>query len=196
MVVDRTDGFIADENYESKWISNEYSRQLVHRWRAEEDAVLVGTRTARQDNPRLTVRHWSGRNPVRVVFDRFLRLSNKLHLFDHSEPTLCYNLMKHEEQRNLTLIRLEEANFWEDMLHDLHKRNIQSIMIEGGAQTLGTFIKGGWWDEARVFRSGRSFWKGIPAPRLGGGGRLVGEEKIMDDHLSIFSNEGPQQMTG
>lgn len=182
-----SDGFIAKENYESKWISNEYSRQLVHRWRTEEDAVLVGTRTAQHDNPRLTVRHWSGRNPLRVVFDRFLRLSDTLNLFDHSQPTLCYNLLRHEEQKNLTLVRLGEENFWQEMLLDLHKRNIQSVMVEGGAQTLETFIHGGWWDEARVFRGVRSFEKGIPAPKPEG--HLVMMEKIMGDQLSIFMRD-------
>ncbi len=80
-----SDGFIAQKNFESKWITNELSRQLVHRWRSEEDAVLVGTRTASHDNPSLTVRDWSGRNPTRIVIDRFLRLNDKLQLFDKKE---------------------------------------------------------------------------------------------------------------
>ena len=181
------DGFIAHENYESKWISNEYARQLVHRWRSEEDAVLVGTRTAQLDDPKLNVRDWSGRNPVRVVFDRFLRLSDKLNLFDRSQPTLCYNLMRHEEHKNLTLIRLPEENFWQEMIQDLHKRNIQSVMIEGGAQTLETFITNGWWDEARVFRSHRMFGKGVSAPVIGG--NLVTEETMGDDRLLVFEEE-------
>jgi diaminohydroxyphosphoribosylaminopyrimidine deaminase/5-amino-6-(5-phosphoribosylamino)uracil reductase len=87
------DGFMARENYDSKWISHELSRQLVHQWRTQEDAVLVGTRTAMHDNPQLNVRDWSGRNPVRIVLDRFLRLSDKLHLFDGRQKTLCYNVL-------------------------------------------------------------------------------------------------------
>jgi diaminohydroxyphosphoribosylaminopyrimidine deaminase/5-amino-6-(5-phosphoribosylamino)uracil reductase len=182
-----SDGFIARENYESKWISSSSSRKLVHRWRSEEDAVLVGTRTAQHDNPRLNVRDWSGRNPVRVVFDRFLRLGDALALFDKSQPTLCYNLLRHEEHKNLTLIRLGEENFWEEMLQDLYKRGIQSVIVEGGAQTLTTFIDRGWWDEARIFRSPRSFEKGIAAPMVRG--HRVSEEKIMDDTLSIILKE-------
>lgn len=181
------DGFIAHENYESKWISNEHSRQLVHRWRGEEDAVLVGTRTAQHDDPKLTVRDWSGRNPVRIVFDRFLRLSDKLALFDRSQPTLCYNLLKHEEHNNLTLIRLGEENFWHEMLDNLYSRGIQSVMVEGGAQTLNTFIQSGWWDEARIFRSQRAFGKGIAAPVLRG--RRTSDEEIMNDHLTIIRND-------
>lgn len=182
-----SDGFVAQENYVSKWISNEYSRQLVHRWRAEEDAVLVGTRTAQVDNPRLNVRAWSGRNPVRVVIDRFLKLNENLNLFDRSHPTLCYNLIRNEGHKNLTLVRLNEKEFWQEMIHDLYQRDLQSLMVEGGAQTLESFISGDMWDEARIFRSRRSFGKGIAAPVLRG--QLVSEQEIMDDHLSIFMND-------
>jgi diaminohydroxyphosphoribosylaminopyrimidine deaminase/5-amino-6-(5-phosphoribosylamino)uracil reductase len=162
---------------------------LVHRWRTEEDAVLVGTRTAQYDNPHLNVRDWTGRNPVRVLFDRFLRLNDKLHLFDHSQPTLCYNLLRHQEEENLTLVRLGEENFFMEMLQDLRKRGLQSVMVEGGAQTLETFIKEGWWDEARVFRSSRVFEKGISAPRPTG--HLESTELIMGDRLSIYMKEAP-----
>ncbi len=105
------DGLIARSNYESKWISNEFSRQLVHKWRSEEDAVLVGTKTAAHDNPMLTVRDWSGRDPVRLVIDRFLRLPDKLNLFDQSVKTICFNLLKHEEHAKLSLVRLDEQDF-------------------------------------------------------------------------------------
>ena len=181
------DGFIAHENYESKWISNDNSRQLVHRWRTEEDAVLVGTRTALHDNPQLNVREWTGRNPTRVFIDRFLRLDEKLNLFDRSQPTLCYNLLKHEEHHNLKLIRLDEGTFWEDMIHDLYMRNIQSVIVEGGGLTLQTFIDGGWWDEARIFRSHHTFGKGIKGPLIRG--KLISEDKIKDDQLSIYEKE-------
>ena len=180
------DGFIARENYESKWISNEYSRQLAHRWRSEEDAVMVGTRTAEYDNPMLNVRDWSGRNPVRVVFDRDLRLNDQLNLFDRSQPTICYNLLREEEHENLMFVKLGTENFLEEMIHDLYERKIQSIVVEGGAQTFSTFIKNDWWDEARVFRSTLSFIKGIPAPELHG--HHLSEENIMGDHLTIFTN--------
>ena len=181
------DGFIAHENYESKWISNDLSRQWVHRWRTEEDAVLVGTRTAMHDNPKLNVRDWSGRNPIRVVVDRFLRLNDKLNLFDRSQPTFCYNLLKHEEHGNFRLIRLDEGNFWSDMIHDLYNRNIQSVMVEGGSQTLQLCIDGGQWDEARIFRSHRAFAKGIAAPTLHG--TQVAETRILDDRLFIYERE-------
>ena len=178
------DGFIARSNYESRWISNEFSRQLVHKWRSEEDAVLIGTKTAAHDNPKLTVRDWSGRNPVRIVIDRFLRLPDKLNLFDGSEQTICYNLLKHEEHPNIKLIRLDEKDFLISMLDHLMKEKIQSLIVEGGSLTLSLFIEAGLWDEGRVFSSSRLFHEGISAPLLKGD--LIAEEKIDSDLLKIY----------
>lgn len=175
------DGFVARENYESKWISNEYARQLTHRWRAEEDAVLVGTRTAMHDDPKLNVRDWTGRDPVRVVIDRFLRLSSKLKIFDRSQSTICYNLLRHEEHSNLLLVRLDENDFVMNLVKDLYKQKIQSVLIEGGPQTLSLFIAAELWDEARIFTSGKFFDKGIRSPKLEG--KVIREEKIMNDTL-------------
>jgi len=179
-----SDGFIAQKNFESKWISNELSRQLVHRWRSEEDAVLVGTRTASHDDPELTVRDWTGRNPTRIVIDRFLRLNSHLQLFDKKEKTICYNVLKHEEHKNLLRVRVDENNFLEELVYDLFKKNIQSLIVEGGAQTLQLFMDVNLWDEARVFTSQRSFGEGIKAPILKG--RLLAEQNIESDRLEIF----------
>lgn len=178
------DGFVARKNYDSKWISNEFSRQLVHKWRTEEDAVLVGTKTAAVDNPMLTVRDWTGRNPVRVVIDRFLRLDKTLNLFDGTQPTICYNVLKHEVHSNLSWIRLDETNFIENLVNDLYKQKVQSVIIEGGAQTLNLFIKAGLWDEARVFLSHKTFIDGFKPPSLPG--VLTGQEIIMNDILQFY----------
>jgi diaminohydroxyphosphoribosylaminopyrimidine deaminase / 5-amino-6-(5-phosphoribosylamino)uracil reductase len=178
------DGFIARENYDSKWISNEYSRQVVHKWRSEEDAIMVGAKTAAHDNPQLNVRDWTGRNPVRIVIDRFLKLDDTLNVFDKKQKTILYNLIKHEEHTNLSLVRIDEENFFEDLVKDLYKRNIQSVIIEGGPTLLNFFLATRLWDEARVFQSSRSFNKGIPAPALHG--RLVESYPIESDTLSIF----------
>jgi diaminohydroxyphosphoribosylaminopyrimidine deaminase / 5-amino-6-(5-phosphoribosylamino)uracil reductase len=175
------DGFIARENYDSKWISNDYSRQLVHKWRSEEDAILVGSATAAHDNPMLTVRDWTGRNPTRIVIDRFLKLDERLHLFDGSQRTLCYNLLKHEEHPQLSLVRIDEENFLFNLLHDLHKKNIQSVMVEGGTFTLQQFIDQHFWDEIKVFKSPRTFGKGIASPVSHG--TLCHEENIHGDKL-------------
>ncbi len=179
-----SDGFMAHSNYESRWISSELSRQLVHKWRSEEDAVLVGTKTAAHDDPNLTVRNWSGRNPVRLVIDRFLRLSDRLHLFDRLVPTVCFNLLKHEEHPNLKLVRLDEEDFISQLLAWLHKSKIQSVLVEGGSQTLSFFIGANLWDEARIFTSPRSFKKGIKAPELPGD--LIFRQQISTDQFQVY----------
>jgi len=178
------DGFVAQKNFESKWISNDLSRQLVHKWRSEEDAVLVGTRTASHDDPSLTVRDWTGRNPVRIVFDRFLRLNERLQLFDKKTKTICYNVLKHEEHKNLLLIRVGEENFINEIIHDLYKQKIQSVIVEGGSQTLQLFIESKMWDEARVFTSPRTFGEGIAAPKIQG--TLRAHQYIDSDLLENF----------
>lgn len=177
------DGFIARENYDSKWISNPYSRQLVHRWRSEEDAIMVGTLTAKYDNPQLNVREWEGKNPVRIVIDRNLTLDEGLHLFDQSQSTLCYNQVKEEKSENLEHIKLPYGFNIGEILDDLYQRKIQSLIVEGGAQLLNKFIQENLWDEARVFTGQVQFGSGIPAPKIQGS--ILDEMEIMGDLLTI-----------
>jgi diaminohydroxyphosphoribosylaminopyrimidine deaminase / 5-amino-6-(5-phosphoribosylamino)uracil reductase len=179
-----SDGFIARKNFDSKWISDEFSRQLVHKWRTQEDALLVGMRTAQHDNPQLNVRDWSGREPVRIVIDRFLKLTPKLNLFDGSQKTLCYNVLKHEERTNVSLLRIDEENFLTHLIHDLYKRKIQSVIVEGGAMTLQAFIDAGLWDEARIFVSPQTFQDGIKAPELAG--VLADQRLLKNDLIKIY----------
>ncbi len=178
------DGFVARSNYESKWISHDLSRQLVHKMRCEEDAVLVGTRTASHDNPKLTVRDWSGRNPVRIVIDRFLRLPHSLHLLDGSQPTLVYNVLKHEEHGKLAFVRIDEEDFIHHLVKNLHERKVQSVIVEGGSQTLQLFMSVNLWDEAHVFVSDRTFGQGIAAPVIQG--KIISSSKVGDDLLSVY----------
>ncbi len=180
------DGFIARENFDSKWISNEHSRQLVHKWRSEEDAILVGTGTAQHDNPSLTVRDWTGRNPIRIVIDRNSSLPGTLSLFDGRQKTICYTTTKNETHKNLDFVKLNEISFQRELIDDLRKRNIQSLFIEGGATTLQQFITSGLWDEARVFTSDQEFGSGIPAPQFNG--NLISRESVFNDTLTIHTN--------
>jgi diaminohydroxyphosphoribosylaminopyrimidine deaminase/5-amino-6-(5-phosphoribosylamino)uracil reductase len=159
------DGFIARENFDSKWISGTQSRQLVHQWRAEEQAILVGKNTALHDNPRLNVRDWTGSDPIRVVLDSKLELPADLHLFDQQIPTLCYTTRKSEKLTNLEWVKLPQISL-EALLADLHARQIQSVLIEGGSQTIHQFLAAGLWDEARVFTASIEFERGIAAPQL------------------------------
>jgi diaminohydroxyphosphoribosylaminopyrimidine deaminase/5-amino-6-(5-phosphoribosylamino)uracil reductase len=159
------DGFVARENFDSKWISGAQSRQLVHQWRAEEQAILVGKNTALHDNPRLNVRDWTGSDPIRVVLDSRLELPADLHLFDQQVPTLCYNTLKNEKLTNLEWVQLPHLSL-EALLADLHARHIQSVLIEGGSQIINQFLAAGLWDEARVFTAPIHFERGIAAPKL------------------------------
>lgn len=181
-----SDGFIARQNFDSKWISNTFSRQLVHRWRSEEDAVLVGARTAMVDDPILNVRDWTGRNPKRIVIDRSLSLDRGLHLFDGSQATICYNTRRNEVQQNVALVQLSEEHFIEALVEDLHTRNIQSVLVEGGSVTLGMFLDAGLWDEARVFVSDQAFGAGVRAPVMSG--NFEGEESVVNDTLRFYHN--------
>lgn len=180
-----SDGFLGTSNGPTL-ISNEYSRQRVHQWRSEEDAVLVGTRTVEIDNPQLNVRDWSGRNPVRVYIDRSLRLSGKLNLLDGSQPTLCYNLMKDEQTSMVTFVKLPDEQFLNHLLRDLAKRGIGSVIVEGGAQTLEWFIASGCWHEARIFKTGTMLHSGVAAPRLQG--MPIREDSLSGDRLTWLSN--------
>ncbi|MCB0492307.1 MAG: bifunctional diaminohydroxyphosphoribosylaminopyrimidine deaminase/5-amino-6-(5-phosphoribosylamino)uracil reductase RibD [Cyclobacteriaceae bacterium] len=181
-----SDGFIARENFDSKWISNEYSRKLVHKWRTEEDSILVGYNTAVHDNPKLTARDWTGRNPVRIVIDPKLNLDSSLNLFDGATPTICYNTLKQEVKGNLEYHLLKKERLLQDMLTDLFNRSIQSLFVEGGAQTIKTFLTSNVWDEARVFTSEQSFEHGIEAQIIKK--EPWSSEMIGNDELNIYSN--------
>jgi len=180
------DGFVARKNFDSKWISNAYSRQLVHQWRAEEDAILVGKNTAKFDNPSLTVRNWEGKNPIRVVLDRNLELNSKLNLFNGEAETLVYNLKENRKGKGLEFIKLENSNFIHSLSKGLYTRNIGSVIIEGGSKVLSQFIELGLWDEARVFTSNQLFVEGINAPKLPEA--PTKKKEINEDELSYYFN--------
>lgn len=177
------DGFVARRNFDSKWISNEYSRSLVHQWRAEEDAILVGSNTAAYDNPSLNVRSWVGNDPLRIVIDRKQSLKMDLNLFDQSIPTIIYNCQKTESEGQLEWVKLNDEEFIESLVKDLGQRKIQSLIVEGGATVLKAFIEAGLWDEARVFISSVEFGDGIPAPKLS---QQPTVSDVMGDELRIY----------
>ena len=181
-----SDGFIARTNYDSKWISNRSSRQLVHKYRAQEDAIMVGRNTAHYDNPQLTVRHWKGKNPIRLVLDPNLALDSRLNLFDGSVLTLCYNYVKDELGSNFQMIKGPEKGFLEFIGEDLYRRNIQSVLVEGGRKLLTSLIDNDYWDEARIFTSPIEFGEGIKAPDMAATNDEV--SNISGDLLKTYYN--------
>jgi diaminohydroxyphosphoribosylaminopyrimidine deaminase / 5-amino-6-(5-phosphoribosylamino)uracil reductase len=189
------DGFIARKDGSPVQISNLYSSARVHQWRAEEDGILVGRQTAMADNPRLNVRHWQGRNPVRIVLDRNLALPDSLRIFDKSQPTLVYNYRQRTEPKStperyadvpgIAYGRISEgSNELAQMLADLHQRKIQSVLVEGGARVLEAFISRGLWDEIRRCQGAMRLGEGIKAPAVAGA--LVKSEKIGDDLWTYY----------
>lgn len=169
------------------WITSPLSKQLVHKWRSEEAAIMVGTNTALNDNPQLNVREWKGKNPTRVVVDLHDRLPQNLYVFDKSIPTLVFSLTKQEQENNLTFVKINDPkNLIQEVLDELYKRNIQSIIIEGGATLLQSFIDLNYWDEARIFVGNRKFTTGLKAPSLKG--NLKTEELIDVDRLKWIVN--------
>lgn len=161
------DRFIARSDGSSKWISSEASRVLVHEWRRDEAAVMVGTGTALVDDPALTVRHVSGKNPVRVVVDRSLVLPPTLQLFDRSTPTIVFNSRTNRTEPNLEFVAIDPNADVDEVLQRLYSRGILSVLVEGGSGILQRFLETDLWDEARVFRNPHlSFGVGTPAPRI------------------------------
>lgn len=183
------DRFIARKNFNSKWISNDYSRQLVHKWRAEEDAVMVGANTGFYDNPKLDVRDWNGdfKHPVRLVVDPNLRVPSSHALYDGSYYTIIYNLAKSSSQRNFELVKLNKDYFAEEIMADLYRREIQSVIVEGGSFLINSLISKNLWDDARVFISDKTFGSGIKAPDLYHA-ELIERRKIFNDELLFFKH--------
>ncbi|NEU67284.1 bifunctional diaminohydroxyphosphoribosylaminopyrimidine deaminase/5-amino-6-(5-phosphoribosylamino)uracil reductase RibD [Spirosoma agri] len=179
------DGFIAGAGGKPVKISGELSHRLVHRWRSEEDAIMVGTNTARTDNPRLNVRLVPGRNPTRIVIDKQLQLAADLNLFDNTQPTIAYNLLKSETVDQTIYAQLDpDKPLLPQLLADLYERRIQSVLVEGGTTLLQSFMEAGRWDELRVFRSQTVLGEGIPAPRVRG--TLVSRQRVGNDELTLY----------
>ncbi|MGO4905987.1 bifunctional diaminohydroxyphosphoribosylaminopyrimidine deaminase/5-amino-6-(5-phosphoribosylamino)uracil reductase RibD [Flavobacterium sp. W20_MBD1_R3] len=163
------DGFIAPlERSENKpvWITNPYSRQMVHKWRTEEQAILVGTQTVVDDNPKLNARDWYGNDPIRIVLDRSNRIPKNSHILDNQVKTMLFSEFRMGvEKENVIFETIDfKKNRAEQVLQSLYKQQIQSVIIEGGRQTLQTFIDANLWDEARIFIGNIQFETGIRAP--------------------------------
>ena len=185
------DGFIAPlEKLEKKpvWITNTYSRQLVHKWRTEEQAILVGTQTVIDDNPKLNARDWHGNNPVRIVLDQNNRIPKENAVFDNQTKTIVFTNSENTISKENTIFEVIDfkQNIAKQIVDSLYKHNIQSVIIEGGLQTLQTFIDANLWDEARVFTGKTNLEKGIKAPFIP---KTNSEKHIIDtDEFLIIRN--------
>lgn len=163
------DGFFAPTDKSRMQLSNQLSQHLLHKWRSEESAFMVGTTTALNDSPRLNNRLWSGNSPKRVVIDRDLKIPSSHHLYDGSAPTIIFTeKIRHPQHiENVTFINLPfDERLPENILDHLKHIGIASVVIEGGAYTINKFIEANLWDQARIFQTGTFMHKGVCAPLL------------------------------
>ena len=156
----------------------------MHKWRTEEASILVGTNTAEKDNPALTARLWEGNQPLRLLIDKTLRLKDSLKVFDDSAKTLVFTEKSKDNLGSTEYQTIDFSNLHQDLMSELYKRNIHSVIIEGGRETLQSFIDANLWDEARVFVGEINLEKGISAPIFNV--KQKSEERISTDVLRWF----------
>jgi len=184
------DGFIAPVERKQQgpvWITSPHSRQIVHKMRAKEQAILVGTNTVIADNPSLTTRYWNGSSPTRIVLDRTLRIPKDAAVYDGKMKTIFITEKNSDNEADLIFESIDFSEKVAQQICDIaHRYAIQSMIVEGGAQMHRTFIEESYWDEAFVFIGNTTFDAGVKAPKFKG--TLVSEEKITTDILQHFKN--------
>ncbi|MCZ4222787.1 bifunctional diaminohydroxyphosphoribosylaminopyrimidine deaminase/5-amino-6-(5-phosphoribosylamino)uracil reductase RibD [Pedobacter rhodius] len=182
-------GYFATIDGHQKWISGGLAKRMAHRWRTEEDAILVGKQTAIMDNPQLTSREWPGKNPVRLVIDKNLQVPQSNHIFNQEAKTIIFNALKTDVKDNIHYIQMEDMQFYlpQKIAFQLYLMDIQSVIIEGGANIIKQFLNANLWDEARIFTSENSWTEGVPSPVING--NLTEAIQVGTDKLSIYINQ-------
>lgn len=170
----------------TNWITGELSRTLVHKWRSEEAAIMIGTNTIISDNPRLNVRRWTGDQPVRITFDRKGKLSPDAHVLDGNQDTLVFTGVPGKYSGRTRSLYIDPSYDIDDLMMELYDQHILSVFVEGGAQLHNSFLESGLWDEARIFTGKMSFSQGVSAPVMKGDPveTLIFKETI----LEVFTN--------
>lgn len=184
------DGFIAPEkdNKDSVfWISDKHSQQLAHRWRAEENAILVGRNTITQDNPKLTTRLWKGNHPTRLVIDPNNTISKDARVLDNHVQTIVFNTQKNENKENISWVRVNTDTLLQNIMKTCVERNIQSILVEGGEKTLTHFLNNNLWDECRIFESKNTLKSGLKGPKKPQGKSYT--KTLVGDSLQIIRRQ-------
>ncbi|MFQ3575569.1 MAG: bifunctional diaminohydroxyphosphoribosylaminopyrimidine deaminase/5-amino-6-(5-phosphoribosylamino)uracil reductase RibD [Cytophagales bacterium] len=182
------DGFISRDDFSSKWISGVEARTLAHQWRSHEMAILVGSNTAMHDNPTLDVRFWNGKNPIRCLVDRNLKVSEHFNVFKNGTKTLVFNSLKSgvDENLNIEWIKTPTDSGAKTLLQELFNRKISSVLIEGGARIHEMFLESSCVDEIKkVVSKTQKFNSGIPAVTVPTGFSMV--QKMEIEHEIIFT---------
>lgn len=180
------DGFFAPTDQSQRWISGAEAKVLTHQWRSEEDAILVGKNTVLADNPQLNTREISGKNPIRIVIDKSLEIPSDFNVFNREAKTIVFNEVKTAVEGNIHFVQMEDMHFYlpQKIAYQLYLMDIQSVIIEGGANLLQQFIKDGLWDEARIFTANVNWESGIKAPQVNG--KIIEEIPAGNDKLQIL----------
>ena len=174
-----------NEDAQINWITDSKTKALVHKWRSEEMAIMVGSNTAVNDNPKLDVREWTGKNPLRILLDSELKTPRDYNIFDDSTPTLIFTSKKIKSTKNTEFASLNsDKNILNQIIDTLYEKQIQSVLIEGGKTLLEIFIERQLWDEARVLVGNKTFSEGLKAPVLNINPASV--EQLKNDKLMIF----------
>jgi len=170
-----------------EWISSKLTQKLTHSWRSQEAAICVGSNTIRVDNPLLTVRAIDGKNPLRIVLDKDLKLPRYLNIFNDQAKTIVFNNVKNVEENHLSYKKIDFDDFTQNFLLELYKMNVLSIMIEGGKILLTKFLQEHLWDEVRVIIGNKEFKEGIIAPQINA---KYKESYNGSDKIKIYAKNG------
>lgn len=182
------DGFFTKGNDKQYWITGDTAKKLSHKWRSEEAAILVGTQTVLIDNPQLNNRYFNAeQQPLRIVIDKQLKISKESFVLDNSQLTIVFNERREEQHQNTFYKKIDFINVVPEILAVLYQKNIQSVIVEGGANTINKFIEQNLWDETRIIVGKTSFEQGITAPVILG--KITTNTAIGEDYLTIISNE-------
>ncbi|MGL6129284.1 bifunctional diaminohydroxyphosphoribosylaminopyrimidine deaminase/5-amino-6-(5-phosphoribosylamino)uracil reductase RibD [Chryseobacterium artocarpi] len=180
------DGFL-DKDFKPTAISNTLVNQFVHQLRANEHAILVGTKTALTDNPSLTVRNVEGTNPVRILIDFDLKVPDDFKIYNNEAKTLVLNIIKESTESNIHFITIEKENFLNNLMNVLYREQIQSVIIEGGRFTLQQFIDAKLWDEAIIIKNENLILEnGTKAPEFSNTAYKTGNYR--DNKISFYKS--------
>ncbi|MGB0199288.1 MAG: bifunctional diaminohydroxyphosphoribosylaminopyrimidine deaminase/5-amino-6-(5-phosphoribosylamino)uracil reductase RibD [Flavobacteriaceae bacterium] len=186
------DGFMAPEDQKKgqpHWITDKPARQLVHKWRAEEQAILVGVKTVQTDNPQLNVRLWSGNSPIRLIIDPSCKIKTNAAILKTSDPVYIYNNVKEEVHDNICYVQVDfDQNPLQQILKHMIEVGVQSVLVEGGGITIQHFIDQNLWDEARVLKGAKKLKKGKCAPQLSNLKKITEKFSCGVDEIEIFKN--------
>lgn len=169
-------------------ISNAFTKRLVHKWRSEEAAILVGTNTALMDDPLLDNRYWFGKPPLKMVVDNSLRLPATLKFFNSPQPVIIFNSIKNHQEGNLQFVKVDFNNLAASISAYCYAHKIQSVLVEGGAKLLQSFIDKNFWNEAMIITNKDLYVEnGLNAPELKNA-YLQSSEEILNDRINYFLN--------